>query len=437
MSMIILFIMLAAFVLFFYGIGLRYLWALPLLFFVGLLGYYTTTFSIKKKWTKFLEKYGMILAWVIILGGLFGLMRFLHIDLLQSLLGLFTFNLIFRLGSYIFGYKDGKLAFQIGFYLSLLGILILSAFTTNARWFLEIFSSFRFLHLAVIGFFVFIIGIRHKIEKYLFYKLLILSVGAVVLMIIHKVSDIYIALLLTSLLLTVIFAILYFVLKRSPPTETTKKNISLRRILAGDKITTPQSMIQGNIFKLIHKFLLNMPNRSKHILEFVNTAIVIALIVLYVFSLGWDPITQFHQTLFWMIIISFVANVFFLKKSWFTSIYQKLIVFTIINFAIYVSLFSLFNGQFGKIALGWILWNLLSSAMIFLAPKTSLQGILQRRDYLFWLATTLLAMLVNIFLLNKSSIQGQLIFPITLVYLWLQGMILFYALKYVKKLHNY
>ena len=106
-----------------------------------------------------------------------------------------------------------------------------------------------------------------------------------------------------------------------------------------------------------------------------------------------------------------------------------------INFAIYVSLFSYFNGDVGAVVSRGIIRNLVSSSMIFYAHKVPmLAKIFSKTDYMYWIVASIGAMVVNVLLLMKTDLPGQLIFFLVLVYLGLQSMIIFYAAKYLSKI---
>jgi hypothetical protein len=53
---------------------------------------------------------------------------------------------------------------------------------------------------------------------------------------------------------------------------------------------------------------------------------------------------------------------------------------------------------------------------LFWVPETSLHTILQRADYYYRTAMTILAGLINIFLLTKTSLPLQLVISVILVY---------------------
>jgi hypothetical protein len=84
-----------------------------------------------------------------------------------------------------------------------------------------------------------------------------------------------------------------------------------------------------------------MPKFTKQILEFVNVLLIIALIVYYVLNIA--SFADINHVFYRLIIAIFVSNVLLLKRIGYNSLIQNLAMFLVINFAIYVSLFSYFN----------------------------------------------------------------------------------------------
>ena len=176
-----------------------------------------------------------------------------------------------------------------------------------------------------------------------------------------------------------------------------------------------------------------MPGWGKQILELFNITLIVILIVWYVTHIG--GFAAINHLLYRIVIVTGISNVLLLKKVWYNSILQNLVVFFVINFAIYVSLFSYFNGDAGAVVGRWIIWNIYSSSMIFYAHKIPmLAKIFSRTDYIYRIVASIGAMIVNVILLMKTDLPGQLIFFLALVYLGLQSMIIYYAARYLGKI---
>ena len=134
MSLLLLSFSVVGFVLFFYGIGLRYLAFIPLLFLGFFFWYYGMMDSIKVKWSEILQKYSLYVARTIILAGLVGVGNFFGMDLTNIALWLLSLNLWLRIISYLAKYQDGKSVFQVGFYFCIAYIFLPLLGVRRWRW---------------------------------------------------------------------------------------------------------------------------------------------------------------------------------------------------------------------------------------------------------------------------------------------------------------
>lgn len=434
MALFLLSIGLIAFILYFYGIGLRYLWFLPIVFLASFISYHGMTTTIKTKSSEVLGKYSLYIAWIVIMTWFVGVLNFFDIELIRIALTLMSINLLLRIWSYLLNYKDGKSVFAVGYYISLLFVITVGI-TFAKKW--ESFQMIKYLrmtNLAIIAFITCIISLYKEVESYMTYKTFVFGIGAIILVIIDQVPNIYIALALSTLLLTGIFSWIFKILQHRPVSKEKKANMSVRRILAGERITEPKKYFNSKAMEQIYEFTNNMPAASKQILELINIALISAVIINYLSHR--KDFTTLNQFLYWIIIAFFIGNVLILKKINYNSIIQNLAVFLVINFAIYLSLFSYFDGNFSSIALRWILRNIASAILIFYAPK-KLSHIFNGVDYVYRTIATIMASIVNVILLIKTPLAWQLIFFIVLLYLGIQGMLLFYAIRYIMKINKF
>ena len=434
MSLFLLLLSVLGFVLFFYGIGLRYLAFVPLLFLGLFFWYYGATTTIKVKWSELLQKYSLYVAWTIILAGLVGLLNYFGVDLSNTALWLLSLNVFLWIFSYLAQYQDGKSIFQVGFYFCILLLLII-AFAFWGWWiFFSVFSILWVMHLWIIAFIIFIVGLQEDIEKYMRYKLAILSLGTIFLLVFDQIKNIYLALTIDSLILTGIYYLIYHVFKFKPQSVEKKKDISLRRVLAGERMTQAKTYYTNTkTMEILHGFFVAMPSWTKQLLELFNVILIAVLIIYYITHLG--DFAAVNHLLYRAVIATFILNVLLLKKVWYNSIIQNLVVFLVINFAIYVSLFSYFNGDIGSVVSRWIFRNVFSAAMIFYAHKVPmLDKLFTKTDYMYWIMASIGAMVVNVVLLINTEMPGELIFFLVLVYLGIQSMIIYYAARYLGKI---
>lgn len=419
-----------SFIFYFYAIGLWYLSFLPIIFLVWFLSYYGLTHPIKIKSSEFFEKYSLYIAWIIILFWLFGVLNFFDFHLVKVLLILISINLILRIFSYFIDYKDWKSVFMFWYYFCVLFLLIASIILFDIQEFFKIFSYLRNFNLSILAFFVYIVGLFKEVKKYMNYKLFIFWIGAIIIFFVNQISNIYVSLTLSILFLTGLFSFLFKILQYQPISQE-RKNISIRRILAGERITCRKKYFSSIFMENFFQFVSHMPLFVKWSLELMNILLMLVAIVNYFYHR--KHFTTFNQLLYWVIIAFFIGNILILKKIKFNSLIQNLALFLVINFAFYLSLFSYFNGNVWSVVVWAIIRSIVSIAFMFYIPK-SFNHLFDKRDYTYWTISIILITLLNSVLLMKTSLAWELIFFLILLYLGIQGMFLFYALKYVMNL---
>lgn len=434
MSLLLLSFSIFGFVLFFYGIGLRYLAFIPLIFLGIFFWYYGAVGTIKVKWTEILQKYSLYVAWTIILAGLVWVLNYFGMDLTNTALWLLSLNLFLRIISYLAKYQDGKSVFQVGFYFCILLLLIIAFAFWGWVVFFNVFALLWVMHLWVVAFIIFVVGLQEDVENHMRYSLAVLSLGSIFLLVFDQIKNMYLALTIDSLILTGIYYLIYQVFRFKPQSLEKKKEVSLRRVLAGERMTADKKYYANTkTLEILHGFFVAMPSWTKQLLELFNV-ILIAVLIIYYITHVWD-FAAVNHLLYRAVIATFIVNVLLLKKVGYNSIVQNLVVFLVINFAIYVSLFSYFNGDIGSVVSRWIFRNIFSSSMIFYAHKVPmLAKIFTKTDYMYWLVVSIGAMAVNVVLLINTELPGELIFFLALVYLGLQSMIIYYAAKYLGKI---
>lgn len=433
MALLLMSLVIMVFVVYFYLIWLWYLSLLPLMLFFILVWFFTSAMNIKTQMFDNLAKYSLFVAWLVILAWIWLMLHFFGFSLTDISIWLTIVNLVLWIWSYLLSYKDGKLVFQIWYYMSLVFLLVNIYIQTNLLWFFDVFNIVWIAQLWVIWFIVYVVWMRVKIEDYMIYKLLFFCVWAVIIIVINQIQNLYLALFIWSVLLFGIYNFMYDVLKRRPPVQEKVVDVSIKRILAWDRIIQKTSdKRQSDFFKAIHVFLEKMPTFMKYFLDFFNTAIILILIVNYISNL-WVVMDVYSQILYRLVIVLYIANVYVLRKIWYTNILQRFLIFLVINFAIYISMFSIFKSDISQAIMLLVVRNIASSLMVFYTHKTPLYKILQQNDYVYWIVSVFVALVANIVLLiSKSSLPWQLLFALIFLYLWIQGMVLFYSIRYVK-----
>lgn len=80
MALLLLSIVIIGFVLYFSGIGLRYIGLIPLIFVGMFFGYYGATQTIKVEGKALLQRYALYVARIIIMAGMFGIMTYFGME---------------------------------------------------------------------------------------------------------------------------------------------------------------------------------------------------------------------------------------------------------------------------------------------------------------------------------------------------------------------
>lgn len=435
MVLLVAILCISMFIAYFYAIWLWYIWLIPLVLLVWILVYSIWDISLKGKVNSLVTSYWLFWAWIIIMIWFFLSAKFFGISTANSMLFLIALNILFFTWSYIFKYEDGKKIAHVWFLVAVLSMIIHTRIVYWAQTTFKLFSYFWVLYSAIIWFTIFILWIKYEIKENLKYLFFVLAGWTVILALYKLIPNLYAFLIVLVVLLQLWYSAIYYILNHKPPTIDEQKEISVRRILAGERILKKQNDWKFQISQKIYDFINNMPQIVKYCLEWINTFIILLLIYLYfknTLSLKWSVEQVFYR----VIMLWFIVNVYSLKKIDYTSIIQRLITFLVINFAIYISLFSAFKWDIETVALFGIVWNLLSTSLVFSIHKTKVWSYLKKIDYTFWIFTTMLALVLNIVLLFSTNIQVAFLFPMILLYVWIQGFLIYYWIKYIKKIQE-
>lgn len=327
----------------------------------------------------------------------------------------------------MFDYADGKKVFQFGYYLVLFVFLVVCS--TKLIWidFFDLLFSVSILHLGLISFLVFVVGVWFEVERNVWYTFFVSLLCVLFFSVIKLIPHFAGALALDSVFLTGIYAALRWFVQQKP---VVREHVSVRRILAGERVTS-HVVFSHKLLHQIFDFVNEMPVLFRYVLEFLNIFIVIALIVYF---LGhWSVLDNVSQFLYWLIISFFVGNTLLLKRLGYTSIVQNFFLFLVIHLGMYISFFSYFGGDISSIVLWAVIWNLVTSVFLFYAPQI-LDRFFGVVDYWYWIIASIVSFGINVVLLLTTPFPGELIFFLVLLYVGIEGMLLFYGVKHVLKL---
>ncbi len=426
---------LSVFMWFFYAVWAWYIGVVPLLIALYIIIMsskdYRTSTTIESTQR---QTYSIYIAWLAILAGFVWVAQFFSDNTVQIWLRVMWVNIIWWIWSYMLSYNDGKYMAQTWYGAAILYILRQASYSTDRYGLRDIVGMLWVLTLGIVGFIVWVVGHRRNIESYMYYLIFVLTGWTIMIAIGNYFSDIYTVLLVDSLLVLGLSIGLYYSMQYHIPSINEIKKVSVRRILAWERITKNKQIPQKNkrLSQLYH-FVVAMPLWTKYGIEAINCALVVVTISLYLNNIA-NAVSQRHQIVYRAIIGLFVTTALMLKRIWFTSIMQKLTLFAVINYAIYLTLYTIFGGSMGAITRWAIVWNIISSILIFHGPSSFLSDILEKEDYIYRIVMTVAWLCINIYLLWLTSLAGQLIFSIVFIYCGVQWLLLYYGIKHVQQL---
>lgn len=420
--------------LYFTYIWLRYLIIVPILLCVILAWYFNYELPESIRGNIHRQNYWLPLAWICVNIGLISLSNYLWLSQIMIALMLLWLNSICMIASFLIGYKDGEYVFQIGYYGAIIYTIISGLFTATFPQRLDIISIVRAYSIGIFWFIIGINGILNDTPDYLYYKAAVLLAWGVAIVVLQYTHFSDIGLLIVAIGLTIMAAVLWKVWLYKPLTVKVKKEISVRQILAGKKINHNKDMPEDHERLAIRsQYIQAMPQRTRFTIQAANILIILSGIIMYINRVTQDS-TQTQHWIFWGIIICFIATNIILKYMSIQSIIQKIALYMVVNFAIYVTLFILFGSEIGTIAARWVIRNIVSWLLIFYGPESPLSNILKKQDYSIWIAMTVLACIWNIVLMGKTTMPAQLTFSLAFVYIGIQGMILYYGISHIQKM---
>lgn len=436
MSIIIFLITSSALTLYLYSIWLRYLAILPIVFLIWVFLYYYNKQLIQLKEDNFLQKYNLLIVRLLILWWLIWTLITVGVDINSSRWIIIVANFLLRIWSYFFDYEDGKEIFQYWLYISILSFLWYSAIKSD--WmdsFLKICLNLSVLTSIMIWSMPIIISTKDKSDHWIYYKLLLSGLISISFIILNFIKNPHIAIITNIAILSItLYAIYHYWSRKTDKPIINNEEISLRRILAWERVSQQKVKIKKTWNQKLNQLLQDIPNFNKVWIELLNIFLLAIFILQYINS---TSITEIYtkQIIYRITVCLVILNIILLKKIKYNSIIQNLILFIVVNFSIYFSLFSIFKENIWNIIIWWIIRNIVSSLLMFYIHNIKfIAKILNKIDYSYRIVCVILGMIINLILLAKTKLPGELIFFLFLLYLGIQSMILFYVIKFTGKI---
>jgi hypothetical protein len=196
------------------------------------------------------------------------------------------------------------------------------------------FSLFSYFWFGFLGFLVFILGMLYPVDKKYGYQLFLMLGLVVITVIINAFTSLGIGLLVSLCLLSLYYVATYLIKKRKMPQKESSV-MSVRRILAGERIRKKHSIPQWKI--QLHEWFSTSSLWFQRGLELPNLLLLIGVISYYFYTilkLSSAPIEIWYR----VSLAIFLINVYLLKKIQYVSNISRFALALVVNFALYSAL---------------------------------------------------------------------------------------------------
>lgn len=419
-----------AFIFYFFGINAWLVGLLPLLFFMlfvyNVVSPKHTTGTLKQ----FFSSQSFLIAWWLILLGIYGILTFTGIDYYVIGMILIVINIGWWIISLLSDYEDGKNIFHIGYYMSL-GILLWNVAGTQP-WLttLSVILMMPIFTFGIYSFIVFVLRIWAPVEKeresmtFLLFHLTIIS-----FLIQFFLHNLFVGLALSQVYLLALYMLISFVRwYADTPFDLPAPNV--RDILAGKKLLERKKPLKIETLLYFNSFMERLSPSIKTALSGLN--IIIMLTIIFSFFTVGSPELLSMQILYRCSIIVFFINFLLVKKIDFNYKLQRYSVFFIIHFAVYLGIAIGAGYQTLTMAMCGIGWSIISSGLIFYSDFMISSGVLQKQDYSYRIGANVVSILINIYLIISLDLPIQLSFSIIFFYIGIGFFLTLQTIKFVK-----
>ena len=417
--------MFALFSTFFYLIGLWYLALLPLAVLIFMMSHGIKNVFTGIKLEILREKRSLVLIWLITMIGLSWILFFVWIKEISVYMLLLTLNILLMFWSHIFDYEDGKLIFEIWAWLLVIVILWTVLFSGGFFAFCNGILLLASLMLWVYAFMQFVIWIFYQADERWLYEIVVLWVIVLWGAVINNFYPAEWIFALSLFILALMFCGIYVVQKREMPAKQTA-NISVRRILAGERIFKKLNVPQWKIS--LHEWLENNPKRFERAFEFFNIGLLIFLLLFFF----WWIFTSTDVSLwfgYWLGIALFLINTFLLKRIWYATDVSRFALALIANFVLY-SVLLISGSSIETILPFLIVWWFLCQIALFFVDRINLT-FFSDKDFVYRTVSTFIAFICNIILLCRVDLPGQFLFSVIFVYVGAELALMYYIFRFL------
>lgn len=306
---------------------------------------------------------------------------------------------------------------------------------------IDVFAWWIALSMALYAFIVFIISavgvpVPKVIHAYLFLFLQL----TILLYVMYRLSDFSVR---TIVGWQIYLSLLYIWLERlrfsqhHAPSDTMVWEDALTLILRGDRVRnttiTPRIAVwqhfSTSIYDALHPLLQKLPHWVFTAVWGLNIISMLLQLSLVLFG----SVVRWVQLAFWSSIVLYAMNYFILQRQHITVVFQRALLFSLINFAIYLTIYRIF--WWIPLYLVWcgVVRSVLQAVMMINARNYPWLFSLTEQDYWYRLTGNMLAIIANSYFIFLLPVSLQLRFTIVMLYFAIQALLLRYQLSTVKK----
>jgi len=169
-------------------------------------------------------------------------------------------------------------------------------------------------------------------------------------------------------------------------------------------------------------------------LEIPNLVLLLGVLASYLGSLvfGQGGLDLYYR----LALLVFGVNIYLLKKEKFATNISRFALALVANFAIYSALLAAGGDNIPNILPIAVLWTFVCQIALFYIPRIKSSVFFSKKDYLYRIIVSCLAIVCNIILLFQLSLPGQFLFSLIFFYCGVELMVLYYLFQYLSGMED-
>ena len=352
-------------------------------------------------------------------------------------------NIFFFIISNTINWKDWLLFSHIGLYFWELTFPLYLAKNLSTSNVFYLYHYFCLLNFWIYTFVLFIIWTFKKISnniKWLWFLFLNLVIINFIYIFFSKKNS-YLSLVYTQIYLLLLFFVLslikkwYLIYDKKSKKEGNKED-KLTKILNWEKVFTKKEkkLNLQELIKDLRNFIAWLPEYIKLWLWLINLIIILIQIFIFAKHINYTWNKLIFEIWYWIWIIVFLINFLFLKYLNFYHFIQRIFLFFILNFGIYLTIINIFWKNPLYIAIIWTIWNILNWIIIFFIKY--LKKFFTKEDFYLRIIANLCAFVINIYFINQIKLNLDIKLWIITLYFGLQTFLTYYNFKYLNNIYE-